>query len=120
MKPTKFIVTVRSKTTFGTDTLTLELFEGQDLTQQAETMATGWGASVESIDIDRETDAAWILHTMRVHGLKLARPEMFKGDAKKVTFWLDCLTGAGYLEKRGAEYCKTPKFDAFFIKQTEG
>jgi hypothetical protein len=46
---TKHKVTMRSKTTGGTDTETIEVHPGQDAREVAERIAEGYGATVEGL-----------------------------------------------------------------------
>lgn len=45
----KYKVTMRSKTTGGTDTETIEVHPGQDARQVADRIAEGYGATVEEL-----------------------------------------------------------------------
>jgi capsular polysaccharide biosynthesis protein len=46
---TKHRVTMRSKTTFKTDTQVIEVHPGQDVQEVAERIAEGYGATVEGV-----------------------------------------------------------------------
>lgn len=47
--PTEYTLTMRSVTTFGFDTTTLQVFAGQSVEEVAEKVAASYGATVESI-----------------------------------------------------------------------
>lgn len=111
MHSVKFSVLARSKTTFKTDSIVIEVFDGQDAMEVANRVAAGYGATVEAIDAWRED--VGVMHTLHKNSISVINPAWLanpnRGRAR-----LEILATAGYFTKDGEKYCTTDKFDAFY------